>query len=160
MWHVYLDIYRIMQLAPKYWWRWWRTPIGWVGNWTRNGMAYMRYCWEVVKIKIPAEIYTGQAAEKALQRCFAQGVPSPLQAPSSLQTPSSLTCQASSTSEDCILENVAAEMTLKRQLPTQPQETKKQRKNWPKLSDKNIAIVEEGKMLNDEHIHFATEFLH
>ena len=107
--------------------------------------------------KLLKKLYNGAL----LKELLSSQSPSPLspQVPSPLQTPYSPISQASSTSEDCILENVAVKMTLKIQLATQPQEPKKQRKNCPRLSDKNIAIVEEGKMLNDEHIHFAAELL-
>ena len=90
---------------------------------------------------------------------------SPPQATSTSQTPSSppqphSPPQATSTpqSPSSILRSTP--VPLKIRLPAQPQRPKKQRRNnCPKLSAENIAIVTEGKMLTDEHIHFASELL-
>ena len=141
MWHVYLD--RIMQLDPKYWWRWWRTPIGWVGNWTRSGMVHMRL----------------------LRSCEKEDTSGNLHRASCWKSSTMVVCSRSS------YQVRAQPLHLCRPRPHQlvrPHPLQRTafwkmllwrwrwRDNCP-LSP--IAIVEEGKLLNKEHVHFATELL-
>ena len=146
---VYLDIYRIMQLAPKYRLRWWRTPIGWVGNWTRNG--------EVVKRKIPAEIFTGQAAEKALQWCFAQIVP--VQSEIISITTSNQLVRPHPLQSTAFWKMLLLRCRWRYNCPLSPRNQRRKARTALNCLTRTLPLWKREKMLNDEHIRFATEHL-